>query len=116
MFLNINDSTYRLMETAMTFKKRDFQEKRDFIRMNVNTKADLTLEDGTQLKVTCHDLSSSGLKIESSEAISNNINATICINSGGGETSDLQAEVKICRVEQLSDNKYDVGAEIINYI
>lgn len=100
----------------MTFKKRDFQEKRDFIRMNVNTKADLTLEDGTQLKVTCHDLSSSGLKIEAQEAITNNVKATVCINSGGGETTDLKAEVKICRVDKISDTQYDIGAEIINYL
>lgn len=100
----------------MTLKKRDFQEKRNFIRMNVNTKADLTLENGTELKVTCHDLSSSGLKIEAEENIENGLNATICINSGGGETSDLRAEIKICRVQQVNENHYDIGAEIINYL
>lgn len=100
----------------MTLQKRDFQEKRDFIRMNVNTKADLILQDGTSFKVTCEDLSSTGLKIKAEESIANGVNATIHINSGGGETNDLKAEVKICRVEEVSENQYDVGAEIIKYL
>lgn len=99
----------------MTLKKREFQEKRNFIRMNVNTKADLTLEDGTQLKVTCEDLSSSGLKIIADESIPNDVSATIHIGSGGGETNDLKADIKIRRVQEIGENQYDIGAEIVSF-
>ena len=95
---------------------RDFQEKRDFIRMKLSTPAVLITEDQSRLELTCHDLSSSGAQLKSSEPIKVGLHGELQIQSGGGYTSPLCAKISVVRCEADDDNNYRIGAKIEDYI
>lgn len=95
---------------------REFQEKRDFIRMQIQTSATLELENGTEYEVTCMDLSSSGAQLQSKQIIPKNSVGNLTIRSGGGNTSNLVVEVTICRVERQNEDEYQVGVLINKYL
>lgn len=42
---------------------RDFSEKRDFHRMQVNSEIDVTTKDGRSFKGVCRDLSGTGMQL-----------------------------------------------------
>ncbi len=100
----------------MSSLAREFQEKRDFIRMQIQTSANLQLENGSEYEVICMDLSSSGAQLQSSKSIPNNSVGNLTIRSGGGNTSNLEVEVTVCRVEACGENDYQVGVLINRYL
>ena len=77
---------------------RNYNEKRDFIRMKVDTEVTLTL-DGTNEQVTafCRDLSGTGMLIETNQAIEE---GTVCdtrLPSNNEAFPALDARVKVLR-------------------
>lgn len=95
---------------------REYKEKRDFIRMQIETPATLQLENGNEYSVICMDLSSSGAQLQSTQAIPNNSVGKLSICSGGGSTSNLDVEVTVCRVQMSEENNYQVGVLINRYL
>lgn len=100
----------------MSSLAREFQEKRDFIRMQIQTPATLLLENGSEYELICMDLSSSGAQLQSDNKIPNNSVGNLTILSGGGNTSNLEVEVTVCRVEKSSEDDYQVGVLINKYL
>lgn len=100
----------------MSSPAREFQEKRDFIRMQIQSPATLQLENGTEYEVTCVDLSSSGAQLQSNQTIPNNSVGNLTIRSGGGNTSNLVVEVTVCRVEAKAESDHQVGVLINKYL
>lgn len=100
----------------MSNAAREYQEKRDFIRMQIETPATLQLENGNEYPVFCVDLSSSGAQLQSSQAIPSNSVGKLSICSGGGNTSNLDVEVTVCRVQMSEQNDYQVGVLINKYL
>lgn len=98
----------------MTTLARTYQEKRDFMRMQIKTPASLRLEDGRDLQLTCLDLSSSGVQLACSEPLPVGTQGILHISSGGQTTSPLSAEVTICRVEE-ENGGYRFGATISDF-
>lgn len=99
----------------MSVSARDYAEKRNFIRMQVHTPATLTLNDGSEYDLLCIDLSSSGAQLEGNKVISEQAEGQLCIQSGGGTTAPLLAEVAVCRVQTI-DDKVRIGVNIKRFI
>lgn len=100
----------------MSSLAREFQEKRNFIRMSVSTPATLTLADGSQHQLICNDLSSSGAQLQSSKPIALNQSGTLVISSGGGSTDNLTVLVTTCRLKEESANNFQIGVIIDKYL
>jgi len=98
----------------MTSLARNYQEKRDFIRMQVSAPAVLTLDGGADIELTCLDLSSSGVQLQHYEPLPLNISGTLVISSGGGYTTPLEARITIRRIQQYGNDEYRIGAVIDN--
>lgn len=95
-------------------KIRNYNEKRDFIRMKVDTEVTLTLNGGSeQVKAYCRDLSGTGMLIEVDEPIDE---GTVCdtrLPSNNEAFPALDAKVKILRCTPLDSEKFHIGAEIL---
>lgn len=100
----------------MSSLAREYQEKRDFIRMSVATPATLTLNDGTIHTLTCNDLSSSGAQLQSDKPVAINQSGKLVIASGGGSTEDLEVEVSICRLREETSGSFQIGVIIDKYL
>ncbi|ASP39737.1 PilZ domain-containing protein [Bacterioplanes sanyensis] len=98
----------------MTTLTRTYQEKRDFMRMQIKTPASLRLSDGRDLQLTCLDLSSTGVQLACSEPLPIGATGTLYISSGGQATAPLTADITICRVEEDNDS-YRLGATINDF-
>lgn len=99
----------------MSTLSRNYQEKRDYIRMQVSAPATLTLPDGSHIALTCLDLSSSGAQLISSEPVMEGINAELTIDSAGGPSAPLSAKVAVRRVQQENDTQFRIGLQIIEF-
>lgn len=91
---------------------RKYEEKRKYIRMNVDAPALLTTPDGNNLHVTCIDLSSHGVQLEMHESPEYGMEASFTLEPGGGPITPLQARIKFCRIEEVDHQTYRAGATI----
>ena len=91
-----------------------YEEKRDFIRMRVETPVTLTLGDRT-LKCICLDLSGTGMCIEMEEQLKIGDEAVAYIASYQNKFEPLNACIKIRRAMEDGD-VYCYGAEIIEIL
>jgi len=93
---------------------RSYNEKRDFIRMKVETSVVLTLEGSNQqVEGLCKDLSGTGMLIEVSDEIKE---GTVCdtrLPSNNEAFPSLDAKIKILRCSPLAENGYLLGVEIV---
>jgi len=90
-----------------------YSEKRDFIRMRVET--NITFEcNGTRYDAVCLDLSSTGMQIETSGSVSLSEGQVIrvLIPSSHSKLSSLSAEAVIRRLDRLDDGRQALGLEI----
>jgi len=93
---------------------RTWDEKRDFIRMKVNTEITLSLNDSDRNVVGyCRDLSGTVMLIEVDEEIVTGDTCQTSLPSASNTFSSLDATLKILRCIQVSDNKYQLGTEIV---
>jgi hypothetical protein len=93
----------------------DYSEKRDFIRMQVITASQIHFQ-GQSYAAKCLDLSSTGALIESQQSFELNSKIVLSIQSGGGETSTLQAQATILRISHLPNDRYQYGTSIDRYL
>ena len=91
-----------------------YEEKRDFIRMRVETPVTLTLGDRT-LQCVCLDLSGTGMCLEINEKLNIGDEAVAFMPSYQNKFSPLNACVRIRRVMEDGDT-YCYGAEIIEIL
>ena len=100
----------------MSSLARNYQEKRNFIRMQVSAPATLTLNDDSSYDLTCLDLSSSGVQLQHFEAIPMGMSGRLTVSSGGGYTTPLEAQVTVCRIEEDGSENYRIGATIDSFL
>lgn len=91
-----------------------YDEKRDFIRMRVETPLTLTLDNRT-LSCKCVDLSGTGMCIETSEVLLVGDEAVAFLPSYQNQFAPLNACIRIKRVLEDGDVNY-YGAEIIELL
>ncbi len=94
---------------------RTYDEKRDFIRMKVDTEVVLTLDgENRNVKGYCRDLSGTGMLIEVEEAIAEGSQCKTTLPSNNEAFPSLDATVKVLRCTQIDDTTYHLGTEILD--
>ncbi|WP_312905016.1 PilZ domain-containing protein [Stutzerimonas nitrititolerans] len=97
----------------MTQSDRNYSEKRDFIRMHVDTPITLS-KDGQSFSGICLDLSSTGMQVEASTALQLGDRVRIFIPSEHKELKGLDAEAEVVRVEPLDGGRQGLGLAILS--
>jgi hypothetical protein len=95
---------------------RDFEEKRNFIRMQMDSVAKLTIDGSNTLDVTCQNLSASGLSITANEPIALDTAVSITIPSPNAQFQPMQSNGNVIRCDKVSENQYQIGVEISSMI
>lgn len=96
----------------MSQRDRDYNEKRDFIRMRIEAGVTLVLAD-TQLPGTCLDLSSTGMQVEAATQLDVGARIRVQIPSDHPSLSGLDAEVEVVRVTALDDGRQRLGLVVL---
>lgn len=93
---------------------RNWDEKRDFIRMKVDTQITLSVND-SEIKVEgyCRDLSGTGMLIEVNREVGTGTTCRTTLPSNNEAFPSLDATVKVLRCIQVSEDKYQLGTEIL---
>lgn len=101
----------------MSLSDRDYDEKRNFIRMQISAPTDvlITREDGSTIHGTCQNLSGGGIHLMIDQAITVGETATVKIASEHGHKPMLEAKAKAVRCAAEGD-QFNVGMEITEMI
>ena len=93
---------------------RTWDEKRDFIRMKVDTEVTLAV-DNSDVKMNgyCRDLSGAGMLIEVEEEVTTGATCRTTLPSTNDAFPSLDATIKVLRCTQIDESKYQLGTEII---
>ncbi|WP_417775629.1 PilZ domain-containing protein [Stutzerimonas xanthomarina] len=97
----------------MTQQDRDYSEKRDFIRMNIETAITLTQGDH-HYQATCLDLSSTGMQVVAATRLQTGDKVQVHIPSEHSELKGLEAETEVVRVATLEDGRQSLGLAILS--
>ena len=89
-----------------------FDEKRDFIRMQMHTPARIETEEGQLIEGLCKDLSGGGLLVELPEALPLDSGLNVEIISHNHQFPGLQAHCTVARIEAHSNGSYSTGLAI----
>ncbi len=88
----------------MNLANKDYQEKRNFIRMKVDTPVSIQLVSGDETyQGVCRDLSGGGLLVELATALPVGTVAEVSIKSNHGHSPMLQAKAIVSRIEAQPD-------------
>lgn len=83
----------------MSTANRDYQEKRNFIRMKIETPAQIELTDGDKtFQGICRDLSGGGMLVELDSALPVGSEVKVQIASAHGHAPMLEALTEVARV------------------
>lgn len=92
----------------MASESRSYDEKRDFIRMKVDTPADIVINnDNQKIHGVCRDLSGSGMQVELPVSLPIGTLTEVSISSPHGHEPILQAEAKVTRITTVPDKQPD---------
>jgi len=91
----------------------DYDEKRDFVRMNIETQITYTVKnsDGQTHHGKSGDLSATGLYMDTDFALSEGDEIDIIMNPNGDRLPPFIAEGKVLRVTN-DDNKFQVSVTL----
>lgn len=96
-------------------KKRS--EKRNFIRMKVDTPAEVTLEQkGGALQGICRDLSGGGMLIEVKEKLEIGLELNITLASHHANSPMLKARTQVARIKTNPSGTFTLGLEILEIL
>lgn len=96
----------------MSFHDQNYNEKRDFIRMKVQTEASLKLtQSGETLSVTCHDLSSQGVQLTADRPLPEGTRIELSIPSPTPGLKGLQASGEVMRCTAGDNGSYAIGVQ-----
>lgn len=95
----------------MSQNDRAYSEKRDFIRMRLETPVVL-IHEGTRSEALCLDLSSNGMQLESRASLRLGQQVQVQIPSEHNELKGLDAEGEVLRITSLDDGRYSIGLSI----
>lgn len=94
---------------------RDYSEKRDFIRMKVDSEITLTAADSQEAYTgICRDLSSTGMSIEVKQPFLPNSEFDTQLASQNKAFRAFNTRVRVIRCTELGKNKFLLGVEITN--
>lgn len=94
---------------------RTYDEKRDFIRMKVDTEIILTINDSNEkISGYCRDLSGTGMLIEVERELKEGADCQTTLASTNSAFPSLDASIKVLRCTPIEDNKFLLGTEIVH--
>ncbi|MBX2809446.1 MAG: PilZ domain-containing protein [Cellvibrionaceae bacterium] len=97
----------------MTRADQHYNEKRNFIRMQVDTPAQVSVEgEQTTCDGVCNDLSGGGMLLTIDRALPLNTELLVTVSSLYGHNPMLQARCRIARVESGPNDSCLLGLEI----
>lgn len=97
----------------MNLASRNYQEKRSFIRMKVETPVAVQLHPQKRLQGTCHNLSGGGMLISLEEPLPLDQELEVTVSSNHGHNPMLRALTRVCRLPQTSGARFLAGLEIV---
>ncbi|MDH5432990.1 MAG: PilZ domain-containing protein [Gammaproteobacteria bacterium] len=90
-----------------------YEEKRNFIRMLIDTNVTITdPETKESFQGNSHNLSGDGVMFITDKAFDINKKLKVNINSESGELPPLTAVFEVKRVKEISGEKFEVGGMI----
>ena len=100
----------------MNLADRSYMQKRDFIRIKVNTPVTFTVgEKSERYEGYCRDLSGAGMLLETEKKIAAGNQLNVVIPSERPDFSHLYAKVEVIRVDYNNDfHTYCAGVSIKN--
>ncbi len=96
----------------MSLNDRDYEEKRDFIRMTMNAEAKLSYNGAAPIDVTCSDLSAKGISVVAPEPIDTGVEVTISVQSPNAQFKSMESTGTVLRCNKKSEKSYEIGVEI----
>ena len=96
----------------MSQDERNYSEKRDFIRMRLETPITLEHHSATYQGV-CFDLSSTGIQVQALSALALGDNVRALIASSHNELPGLDADTEVIRVQELENGHQLLGLNIL---
>lgn len=96
----------------MSLSSKDYEEKRDFIRMTMNAKASITVNDGSTFEVKVVDLSATGMHLEGPKSLPIASDVVVNVESPNAQFQSMTAQCSVVRCIELSDVKFDIGLEV----
>jgi len=101
----------------MTQPIREFSEKRDFIRMKIDTPASMTLlYKEESLNGTCLNLSGGGMLAEVEKALPIDAEVVITVASEHGHSPMLKARARVSRASSNEDETCSIGLKILEML
>lgn len=100
----------------MNLAGRNYEEKRNFIRMKVDTLADVRLDPLRQWTGKCHNLSGGGMLISLAEPLPLGMELEVTVSSSHGHNPVLKALTRVCRVNTLKPQECRVGLKILTLL
>ncbi len=100
----------------MNQNNQGHSEKRDYIRMKIDTPQEITLSgSGKSYSGICRELSGGGLLVEINDSPQLNDELEIHIASNHGHTPELRAKTQVVRVEPMAEG-FSVGLKMIEVL
>lgn len=93
----------------------NFDDKRDFYRMMLNSEVEVTVIDdeaNCHMTATCRDLSATGMAIEIEHPLELSTHVKVKLDSASSQVQALDMRGKVIRIEEESDGCYLVGIAI----
>lgn len=104
----------------MNSVSRNYQEKRDYIRMKIEAPVNIQLEaDGTIYDGVCRDLSGGGMMVELSTVLPAGTVAEVTIASSHGHNPMLRAKATVTRILSQPESESQpclLGMQIIEVL
>ena len=96
----------------MSQTRRDYSEKRDFIRMRVDADVSL-IHQGDQVPAVCIDLSSSGMQVQAPRLFKVGDRLQVRLDSDHTALKGLEADTEVVWVREQDDGKQKLGLTIL---
>lgn len=96
----------------MSQKDRDYSEKRDFIRMPIDSVVQL-VDGERRINGSCLDLSSTGMQVLAPTSLKIGDRLRVLIPSEHPTLKGLDAETEVVRIATLEDGQQSLGLAIL---
>ncbi|AFV00830.1 PilZ domain-containing protein [Simiduia agarivorans] len=96
----------------MSLANRAYSEKRNFIRMRIDSPVEIHTSDDAELQGFCSDLSGGGMAVEIDKALPVGTQLTISLSSSHGHSPMLRAKAHVARVHAGPNETCTLGLEI----
>ena len=96
----------------MSQTRRDYSEKRDYIRMRVDADVSL-IHEGDEVPAVCIDLSSSGMQLQAQRSFRVGDQLLVRIESEHVALKGLEADTEVVWVNEPEDGNQKLGLTIL---